>query len=119
MQTVCGAGRYQGQRQGHAAILARFEADLREISAIELHPAARTDALKRMSDLVPVDKLRDWVDHCQKGHDTFVEKVTNPQPETKISRQNYDSRPISLHLLWSLQNRAACRSSSSIALDRL
>ena len=34
-----------------------------------------------MSDLVPVDKLRDWVDHCQKGHDTFVEKV-RPQQHT-------------------------------------
>lgn len=78
-----GSNRYQGQRQGHAAILARFEADLREIAAIELHPAARTDALKRMSDLVPVDKLRDWVDHCQKGHDTFVEKVSILQPATE------------------------------------
>ncbi|KAK9861430.1 hypothetical protein WJX84_007392 [Apatococcus fuscideae] len=68
--------KYQRQRHGHAAILARFEADLQEISAMELHPAARTDVLKHMSDLVPVDKLRDWVEHCQKGHDTFVEKVS-------------------------------------------
>ncbi len=67
--------RYQGQRQSHAAILARFEADLQDISGIELHPVARTDKLKRLSDLVPVAKLRKWAAHCQEGHDKFVEKV--------------------------------------------
>ena len=67
--------RYQGQRQSHAAILARFDSDLQDISGIELHPVARTDKLKRLSDLVPVAKLRKWAAHCQEGHDRFVEKV--------------------------------------------
>ncbi len=67
--------RYQGQRQSHAAILTRFEADLQDISGIALHPVARTDKLKRLSDLVPVTKLRKWAAHCQEGHDKFVVKV--------------------------------------------
>ena len=67
--------RYQGQRQSHAAILTRFEADLQDISGIALHPVARTDKLKRLSDLVPVTKLRKWAAHCQEGHDKFIVKV--------------------------------------------
>lgn len=63
----------------HREILSRFSADMERLAACELHPAARSPGSRRLLDLLPEQRLRDWADSCARSHAAFMEKVRRRQ----------------------------------------
>lgn len=63
------------QAAGHREILTHFTADMEQLAACELHPAARAPGARRLLDLLPEQRLRDWADSCARSHAAFMEKV--------------------------------------------
>ena len=56
---------------------------MERLAACELHPAARGPGQRRLLDLLPEQRLRDWADSCGRSHAAFVEKVRTPVYEVK------------------------------------
>lgn len=67
--------RYSTQHVAHAQTLTHFNDALAAISCIELHPQLQTDQWKRLIDLQPQLKLREWYENCRRSHDHFAAKV--------------------------------------------
>ena len=64
-----------GQAEAHRDILARFSADMDRLASCELHPGARTGTSRRLLDLLPEQRLRDWAEACRRSHSAFGDKV--------------------------------------------
>ena len=63
------------QAEAHNDILARFSSDMDRLASCELLPGARTGSARRLLDLLPEQRLRDWAEACQRSHAAFGDKV--------------------------------------------
>eukprot|EP00891_Asterochloris_glomerata_P000620 jgi/Astpho2/620/fgenesh1_pg.00013_%23_39_t len=79
-QYICGSygdfmDRYKQQHERHGELLQRFAQDMELLASITLHEGAGTDRIKRLIDMVPEQRLREWAENCRRSHEQFTDKV--------------------------------------------
>jgi hypothetical protein len=67
--------RYSAQAAGHQLLLSQFEEAMARLEACPLHPRLATPAWRRLADLQPPARVREWRDKCARSHDSFATKV--------------------------------------------
>ena len=67
--------RYKQQHERHGELLQRFAQDMELLASITLHEGASTDRIKRLIDMVPEQRLREWAENCRRSHEQFADKV--------------------------------------------
>ncbi len=45
------------------------------LEAVQLHPRLQTPAWRRLADLQPPQRIREWHDKCARSHESFASKV--------------------------------------------
>ncbi len=70
-----GPCRYSAQAAGHQLLLSQFEEAMARLEACPLHPRLATPAWRRLADLQPPARVREWRDKCARSHDSFANKV--------------------------------------------
>lgn len=76
--TACPAPihRYIAQHAKHKDMLARFPRALATLASVPIHPAARTERLRSLIELVPQQALRDWATSCENAMQTLAARVS-------------------------------------------
>ena len=67
--------RYKQQHERHGELLQRFAQNMELLASITLHEGAGTDRIKRLIDMVPEQRLREWAENCRRSHEQFTDKV--------------------------------------------
>ena len=70
--------RYEAQRAQHEEVLGSFQANLDLLARLEVHPCAQRPGLRRLADVVPEPRLREWAACCSASHRSLASKVQAP-----------------------------------------